>query len=74
MIQRIQSLLLFASCILLVVFLFVPIWKKEEKILKKSFAGINPTKKVVLTAFITMKIAKEIRSLSQSAENLHKIM
>ncbi len=51
MIQRIQSLLLFASSILLIAFLFVPIWKKEVKQNTDALTIINSTDKVVLKAF-----------------------
>jgi glucan phosphoethanolaminetransferase (alkaline phosphatase superfamily) len=51
MIQRIQSLLLFAISILLIVFLFVPIWKKEVKQSGDSVTALNSTDKVILKAF-----------------------
>lgn len=52
MIQRIQSIFLLAIGLLLIVFLFIPIWEKPIK----SETG---TEKLVLTAFSAMHISNE---------------
>lgn len=50
MIQRVQSLLLLAVSILMIVFLFVPIWKKEASH-NDSLPAVSVTDKVVLKPF-----------------------
>jgi TRAP-type uncharacterized transport system fused permease subunit len=51
MIQRVQSLLLLAGSLLLIILLFVPIWKKEGKAINNTQSEQTVSDKVVLKAF-----------------------
>lgn len=51
MIQRVQTLFLLAVSILMIAFLFVPIWKKEIKKSGESMSISESIDKVVLNAF-----------------------
>lgn len=51
MIQRIQSLFLLAVSILMIAFLFLPIWKKEAKTTDESISLAKSSDKILLNAF-----------------------
>lgn len=51
MIQRVQSLFLLAVSLLMIAFLFLPIWKKEVQQTGESISIAKSTDKVILNAF-----------------------
>jgi ABC-type Zn uptake system ZnuABC Zn-binding protein ZnuA len=73
MIQRIQSIFLLVTAVLLIIFLFVPIWENTNKTTEKN--GKITEGKVILTAFNVKysgveKIGKNRIQLHRGAERI----
>lgn len=70
MIQRVQTLFLLATSILLIVFLFLPIWKKEANPANDSLTTLAVKDKVVLSAFHVTFIRNETNPQHTFIENI----